>query len=123
MIKLICLLKRKPGMTRDAFIERYERVHAKLGEKHVPNAVRYVRRYLEAVPGLFTGDMVEPEHDVITELWFADRAQFDIAMHRLAIPDVVAEIVEDEEQIFDRPRHRMFVVNERESVVNAEVAE
>ncbi len=117
MIKMVFLLKRRPGLTRDAFIAQYESGHAKLGEKHVPNAVRYVRRYLEPVAELFTGETIEPDHDVITELWFADRAQYDIAMRRLAEPDVVAEIVADEETIFDRSKHRVFVVDERDSVV------
>ena len=115
MIKMIFLLKRKAGLTREEFIARYEGGHAKLGEKHVTNAVRYVRRYLEPVPELFTGDTIEPDHDVITELWFEDQEQYEIAMKRLAQPEVVAEIVEDEETIFDRDKHRVFMVDEHDS--------
>lgn len=115
MIKMIVLLKRKAGLTRDQFIARYEGGHAKLAEKHLTNAVRYVRRYLEPLPELFTGDTIEPEHDVITEVWFENQEQYEIAMKRLAQPEVVAEIVEDEETLFERDKHRVFMVDERDS--------
>ncbi|MES2493759.1 MAG: EthD domain-containing protein [Pseudomonadota bacterium] len=117
MIKMVFLLKRKAGMSREEFIRKYESGHAKLGEKHVPDAAHYVRRYLMPVPELFTGSAPEPEYDVITELWFDTREQYDLAMARLARPDVVAEIVADEETIFDRSKHRVFLVEEHESPV------
>lgn len=115
MIKMIVLLKRKAGLTREQFIARYEGGHAKLAEKHLTNAVRYVRRYLEPMPELFTGDTIEPEHDVITEVWFENQEQYEIAMKRLAQPEVVAEIVADEETLFERDKHRVFMVDERDS--------
>ena len=37
-------------------------------------------------------------------------------MNRLARPEVVAEIVADEETIFDRDKHRVFMVDEYDSV-------
>lgn len=118
MIKLIFMLKRRPGMSREDFIARYEGGHAQLGAKHVPNAARYVRRYLEPLPELFTGEVIEPDHDVITELWFDDEEQYAIAMLRLAEPDIAAEIVADEELLFDRSKHRVFIVDERDSVIS-----
>lgn len=120
MIKVIFMLKRRPDMTRDAFIARYEGGHALLAEKHVTNAARYVRRYLEPLPELFTGEVIEPDHDVITELWFDDEAQYAIAMQRLAEPAVVAEIVADEEHLFDRSKHRVFMVDERDSILSGQ---
>lgn len=122
MIKLVFFLKRHPSLTREAFKALYESRHARLGEKHVPNAARYVRRYLEPVAELFTGSAFEPEHDVITELWFASRADYDAAMAHLARPEVVAEIVEDEETIFDRTKHRLFMVDECDSPCGASAA-
>jgi hypothetical protein len=109
------MLKRRTGMTREAFIERYENGHALLGAKHVVGAARYVRRYLEPVPELFTGKIVEPEYDVITELWFESREAYERTMQHLAEPDVVAEIVADEEALFDRSRHRVFLVEEHDT--------
>jgi hypothetical protein len=115
MIKMIFMLKRRPGMSREAFIERYENGHAQLGAKHVGDAARYVRRYLEPIPELFTGEVIEPDHDVITELWFDSQDQYERAMQRLAEPDAVAEIVADEEGLFDRSKHRVFMVDERDT--------
>ena len=66
MIKMIFMLKRRPGMSREEFVRYYESTHAKLGEKHVRNAARYVRRYLKGLPEPFTGTVREPDYDVIT---------------------------------------------------------
>ena len=118
MIKMIFMLKRRPDMSREAFIARYENGHARLGEKYVPNAVRYVRRYLQPLPGPFTGELIEPDHDVITELWFDNEDQYAIAMQRLAEPEIVADIVADEEQLFDRSMHRVFLVEEHDSIIS-----
>lgn len=115
MIKLVYFLKRLPGLSNAEFRDLYEGRHARLGEKHARRATRYVRRYLEPVPELFTGAVIEPEHDVITELWYENRADYDADMAHLASPEVVAEIVADEETIFDRSKHRLFMVEECDS--------
>lgn len=117
MIKLVFFLKRRPGLSVEEFQALYESRHARLGEKHVPNAARYVRRYLDPVQELFTGALIEPDHDVLTELWFATEADHDAAMANLARPEVVAEIVADEETLFDRSRHRVYRVRECDSPV------
>ncbi len=118
MIKLVYFLKRHPDLSREEFQALYESRHAKLGEKHVPNAARYVRRYLKPLPELFTGEELEPEHDVLTELWFEDYAAYAEAMAHLAKPEVVAEIVADEETIFDRSKHRFYMVDECDSPIS-----
>ena len=42
MIKVVTLLTRKPGMSREAFIEHYETHHRKIGEKYLSGfAVKY----------------------------------------------------------------------------------
>ena len=105
-----------PDPVQDAM--GYALYQAQIGAKHVPNAARYVRRYLEPLPELFTGEVIEPDHDVITELWFDDEEQYAIAMLRLAEPDIAAEIVADEELLFDRSKHRVFLVDERDSVIS-----
>lgn len=117
MIKMIFMLKRRAGLSRADFIAQYESGHAPLATPQLLSATRYVRRYLEPVAELFTGETVEPEHDVITELWFEDEKQHAIAMERLAQPDVVAAIVADEETLFDRSKHRVFMVDERDTLI------
>jgi uncharacterized protein (TIGR02118 family) len=117
MIKLIFMLKRRPGMSRGEFVEYYESTHARLGERYVPNAKRYVRRYLHPLAEPFTGAVKEPDYDVMTELWFDNQAEMDKAMARLGEPDVLAEITRDEEKLFDRPRHRLYIAEEHDSEV------
>lgn len=113
--KAVFLLKRRPGMSFDDFVAYYESTHARLGERVLPTAQRYVRRYLTPFPPS-SGEPAEQEFDVITEIWFEDRAAFEAAVARLQDPATAAEIAADEERLFDRSSIRLFTVEERESV-------
>lgn len=116
MFKTITLLKRRADIDRAEFIRRYETGHARLGERLLRGrAVRYVRRYLVSLPDRQTGAAVDPDHDVVMEIWYADRAAWEATMAALAAPEVMAEIVADEETLFDRSRNRFFLVEEYES--------
>lgn len=116
MIKLLTLLKRRPGMSMEEFIEHYETRHRLIGEKVLkPHACRYVRRYLRPVPHVVTGALEEGEHDVVMEIWFEDQARMDAFAAAAAAPGMWREIVEDEERLFDRPKMRQFTLIEYES--------
>jgi len=119
MIKVITLLTRKPGMTSAAFRERYEHGHRQIGEKYLRNeAVRYVRRYVTpSDPGVQYGS--EPDFDVLMEIWFPTQGAMERAMAALGTPAAQAEIVADEEALFDRSRIVTFVVDEVESDLGA----
>jgi len=111
MFKTLTLLARRPDLTREEFIRRYETGHARLGERLLRGAAtRYVRRYIDPMPGSPDG-----EHDVVMEIWYPDRATWEATMAQLALPEVQAEIVADEETLFDRAKNRFFLVEERES--------
>lgn len=113
--KTITLLKRHASLTMDAFIAQYESGHARIGEKYLKGgALRYVRRFLHPV-NLGADTFVEPDYDVVMEIWFADRAAYDAMMQKLGKPDVVKEIAADEALLFDRSKTRMFFVTEYES--------
>jgi EthD domain-containing protein len=115
-VKMVFMLKRKPGMSRAEFIQYYESHHRLLGEKYVPNAVRYVRRYLEPVPGPWSKPA--DEFDVLTELWFADQQEADKAMKHLSEPAIHEEIEQDEVRLFDRPRSKVYIITETESTMS-----
>ena len=71
MLKVMLMMKRKPGLSLEEFIDHYERVHVPLALTNARNLVHYERHYLH--PGRFVpfGDeLVEPDYDVITELWY-----------------------------------------------------
>jgi hypothetical protein len=120
MFKTIGLLKRRPGMSVEEFREYYENNHRVIGEKYLKgNAERYARRFLTPYANLLTGEEVEPEFDVLLEVWYADRAAYDAAVEKLTTPEAAKEIAEDEEKLFDRPRNRFFFVEEYESDLTA----
>ncbi len=116
MFKVIGLLKRRPGMSVDEFREYYETKHRLIGEKYLRgNAERYMRRFTTPVPHRVTGEPVEPEHDVILEIWYADREAYEATSKLLRAPDAAKEIADDEERLFDRPRTQFYIVEEHES--------
>lgn len=116
MFKTLTLLKRRSDLSMAEFIHRYETGHSRLGERLLKGAAtRYVRRYLHPVPNPETGAVEEGDHDVAMEIWFADRTTWEETMARLSTPEIMAEIVTDEETLFDRARNRFFLVEERES--------
>lgn len=112
MIKTIALLKKKAGLSREAFIHYYETQHAPLMRGLLPGIVDYRRNYLDR-----EGAFVAPGHpldfDVVTELRFASRADYDRFLAKAAEPEVARTIAEDEENLFDRSATRMVMVEER----------
>ena len=115
MIKLITLLTRKAGLSREAFIEHYETHHRLIGEKYLSGyAAKYQRRYLN-VAGSANHAPAELPFDVLMEIWFSDQAAMDAAMQLIASDTAQAEIVADEERLFERDQTRSYVVEEYES--------
>lgn len=116
MFKTLTLLKRRPDIDMAEFVRRYEEGHSKLGERLLRgSAVRYVRRYLHPVPNPESGAVEEGDHDVAMEIWYPDRATWEATMARLSTPEIMAEIVADEETLFDRSRNQFFLLDEHES--------
>jgi len=120
MVKMIVLLKRRPGMTMTEFIDYYETHHRLIGEKYLRgHAIRYVRRYLAPLPDPVSGVLQEPDHDVVMETWYPDQAACDAAMAAISEPAAAAEIAADELKLFDRPKLRAFTVREFESDITS----
>jgi len=116
MIKMVNLLKRNPALTMEEFIEHYESVHRKIGEKYLSKyAVRYVRRYLHPVPQSIYPAEMPRNYDVIMEIWFPDQSAWENCFAELLTPEAQAEISADEEKLFDRNNIHFYVVEEYES--------
>jgi hypothetical protein len=114
--KILLFMKRRPGMTFEAFREYYENHHVPLCEKYTSSGVkRYVRRFLTPHPGPGTGATEELQFDVITELWFEDEATFRGTVKYLATGVLPDDVVADEKRLFDRDKTRMATVVECES--------
>lgn len=110
MHKLLIFLKRKPGMSLDDFRGYYERHHVPLIMKYMAGPERYFRRYLEPTDG-----MPEMDFDVITEVWFKDRATVDIVLSAMAKDAMPADVIIDEHNVFDRSKSRFHIVSESET--------
>jgi uncharacterized protein (TIGR02118 family) len=88
MIKLIALLKRKPGLSRQEFADRWLNDHIKLSSK-MPGLLGY--RVNIAIDHQPDGDGVEPIYDGTAELWWdsieAMEAAFDSQEGKIAGED------------------------------------
>jgi|TARA_R100000005_G_scaffold96055_1_gene80362 uncharacterized protein (TIGR02118 family) len=117
MYKSMALLKCKPGLTREQFIDYYETQHAPLICQLLPEVCGYRRNFIRSEGAFLNPGAAARDYDVITELWFADRAAYDAAMERCADPEIARRIAEDEEHFLDRSCTRMFVVDEHISAI------
>ena len=113
--KILLFMKRRPGMSMEAFQDYYENHHAPLCLKYSAGVSRYFRRFLTPHPNPETGEAGELPYDVITELWFEDEATFRGTVHYLSTAIMPDEVVEDEKRLFDRPKLRLATVVECES--------
>jgi len=115
MFKAMVLLKRKAGLSLEQFIDHYEGSHAPLGVKYQTKMVRYLRHYLHPSPYPLDGTVVEAEYDVLTELWFPDRAAYDEGMALMMAPEANKVLNEDEARFLDLSRSRLAFIEEHES--------
>ncbi len=100
MFRTIHLMKRRAGMSPEAFRDYYETRHSVLGKESADGyAVSYERHYLYPVN---PGDPA-PIYDVMMMLCFPDRATFERCVGAVARDPARAQIfVEDELKLFDR---------------------
>jgi EthD domain len=110
--KILLFMKRRPGMTVEAFKDYYENHHAPLCVTYASGMTRYERRYLTPHPNPETGATEELAFDVITELSFDDEKIFRSTVAYLSTSKMPDAVVEDEKRLFDRARLRMATVVE-----------
>ena len=113
--KILLFMKRKPGMSIEAFRDYYENRHVPLCRKYTAGISRNMRRFLNPQVHAESGRNDELAYDVITELWFDDEATWKAAVDHIANNVMPDEVVADELNLFDRPTMRMATVVECES--------
>lgn len=117
MLKVMLLLKRHPSLSLAEFERRYETMHVPMVLENARKLRRYERHYLH--PGryvIFGDEVAEPDYDVLTELWYDDMGALDEQQAWLrSHPERVAEVIEDEESLFDRSKSRLVFVDDRVS--------
>lgn len=125
-MKIICFLKKKEGMSDAAFRAYYEGNHAPLINSLLPFFSDYRRNYLvpdeSYAPAHVENNDARPAFDVITEISFANRADYDRMNAAIADPAIGDRIARDEENLFDRSAMAMYVVDEVQGGSNRPVA-
>lgn len=106
MHKLMIFLKRRPGMSHAAFRSYYEEHHVPLCLHYMSGVESYRRHYLAPGP-----DREESPCDVITELIFASSKVRDAVLDALRADAMPADVIADEENLFDRSQSRAFAVD------------
>ena len=112
MVKLVCLMKRRVGMTFEDFVNAYETKHRPLVLSFRPDARRYVRRYIKPQENRIYSAERESPYDVITEIWFDTQEEFDRGIGRIATEEAAAAIARDSEDLFDMSKAHFFTVVE-----------
>jgi len=117
MVKIMCFLNRKPGMTMAEFREYYETRHAPLASRLLPFFDSYKRNFASEVQDYETGHLEnkagsDAPFDVITEMTFKTQADYQKMVDALGDPEIGGEIARDEENLFDRGAMRIYLVDE-----------
>ena len=115
MIKQLVLIKRRPGMSLEDFRIYYETRHSLLGIQFMPLCRQYFRRYVLPEPNPVTGEVLELDFDVITEIWWDTREDFESTMREIGKAVLNAIFREDEKNIFASHSNPVFTVEEQES--------
>ena len=119
MFKQICFFRKRPDMTMEEFKEYYENQHTQLGKRigkpAIPNAVRYVRRYLTPLMNPVTGEIHDPGYDCVMEIWWNSRADFENSQRIIRDPARLPYTVEDEKKLFATHANPICMVEEYDS--------
>ena len=115
-MKVICLLKRKAGISAEEFRDYYEKHHAPLAMRLLPYFSDYRRNYIrhdlsykpehiETFPG-------PPDYDVVMEFSCPTKEDHENLMAAMADPEIGRLLADDEEKFMDRDAMVLFFVDE-----------
>ncbi len=105
MIKVMNIVKRKPGISREEFYKYWKDVHGPLVAKHIPGLRKYIQNHFIEVPGM------EYEGDGIIETWYDDIESWRKSME-YGRTEAAKSLIEDWAKIADMSPPKMWVVEE-----------
>jgi hypothetical protein len=122
MIKQVVFLRKRPDISMDEFLDYYENQHSQLSKKmgakpSLPNAQRYVRRYITPEKNPLTGEVIDCGYDCIMEIWWNSRKDFEAAMKGLSDPAMLEIRMADERKLFASNNNPVCTVEEHDSPV------
>jgi hypothetical protein len=121
MIKIMALIPRKPGLSREDFIKYYETKHVPLILSYFPQIIKYIRNYPSKDENFhYEGNKISPgvPYDAVTEIWLKDQASYNEMMQMfMDDPSKFNGLVEDEKNFIDIARSVEYLAEERESEI------
>jgi uncharacterized protein (TIGR02118 family) len=116
-MKMIVLFRRKQGLTSLQFREYYETKHAPLALQLFSYIKEYRRNYIrhDLVHHRAGGETIRAplDFDVITEITFESKSDYDRMLHDMADPVIREQVVKDEKRFLDRSATVVFLVDEQ----------
>lgn len=105
MFKQICFFRKRDDMTMDEFMDYYENQHSQLSKTAglkpaLPNAQRYVRRYLKPEINPVTGRVLDPGYDCLMEIWWNSREDYERSLAIISDPARLPTLKADEAKLF-----------------------
>ena len=105
MFKQICFFRKRPDMSMEEFMDYYEHQHSTMAQRTglkpaIPNAVRYVRRYLTPEKNPITEEVHDPGFDCIMEIWWNSREDFENSQRIISDPARKPHTMADEKRLF-----------------------
>ena len=107
MVKVIGMIKRKPGMTIEEFSDYWYKNHAPLVLSIVPGVIKYVQNHI-----LRLSPSGEPKFDGAAEIWFEDLESWQKFRDWYRSDDGKA-LREDEERFLDASQMVALITEER----------
>jgi len=111
--KAMAVMAKKPSLGRAAFIDYYENHHVPLIKSMFGGIAEYRRSYVDLEGAILAAGVETPDFDVVTELWFKSRADYEAMLAGPSDPAVSKRVADDEAHFLDRTKTRFFIVDER----------
>ncbi|MFA5631577.1 MAG: EthD domain-containing protein [Porticoccaceae bacterium] len=122
MVKIIMLIKKRPDLSREEFIDYYDNVHVPLMHKILSKGAAIHRRnfVIPNVSDIGAADNLdssaENEYDVICEVFYEDRETAESVMRDFEDPEI-RRICEEDEARFQLPGSiKRYIVDVHETV-------
>ena len=112
MFKVVMPIKKRPDITREKFMDYYTNHHVPYIHKLLPKGAAVHRRNFVAAPSPLGPD----DYDVISEVFYEDRATAEGAMKAFADPDIHRLAQEDEDQFILPGSIKRYIVEVHETV-------
>jgi len=122
MVKIVMLIKKRAGMSREAFMHHYDNVHVPLLHRLLSKGAAVHRRNF-VVPqarDIGPGGNLDPnageDYDVICEVFYEDRATAESVMQDFRDPQLRRLVEEDEARFVQPGSIKRYLVEVHETV-------